>query len=996
MKRLLAFCFLLSALCLPAAASTVWMDLGNATLAGLTNRRVVWTPPGVTSADGRVIVGDTISFLLTNSVFISNVVAGVYSVEVQGPPRSSRFSLSVFDTNGVINAADILVASTNSPGAGEVAYSTLVSDARYLRGTTPASPLAVPATVVTPPDGIAPPWTIYRTANGYASGVDLTTLDGDRDVTMYVDHLNGAEENDGLTWATAKEKVAHVISATYGQSKRIYLSAGTHSMPTGATFTNHVSLISTGGVVTLGVVRVMNYADAFVSGVDFDGGIGWITAAASNRFTCVDSRFYNSASNGVNVRVNAGQIYMLRCDSFTNALDGFNYHLDTSASSAVVLEENCAGFGSNVGASNNGSSAHDNVSIVRLNGSYWGNYAYNVIDIDNGWSWNLGVSAGASYGDNDVAFAAGLSGDTMRMVLEDCTRLGQSTLAYIFGTGPTIEIRRPTAPVYGSTGTGTGDGGNTNLSLSQTITKVGYLAADAGQYGATLGSEAGRYAGETLGMVALSPYAFLYATNATYGIAIGYASAQYNEDGRQSLNLGVISARFARDNYYSLNAGYGAGQMATNNNRSINLGPWSGTNANNRLWIETQASEFGGVTHPLIYGEFDRRFLRFGANVTVMSNFTAAGSGTFNSIGAYTASIPLVTGTNFRGASIEGGPHHDFTLGSTQTTNIVVAASNAAFTGTITGNASGLTNISATNIAGTFPIDSPVLGNALESYVAPVAEGGAFIVLSDERFLQCTLDGSVLTNLNASALASGTVSPARMATNSASDGKMLFATSATSAKWDTAPAGGPAALTNAETRNVVLLGSTNFLGTNVGIGTASAGTLTATSVAGNGGLLTNLNGTAVTGVVATATSAVNSTNFFGTLTAAQVTNALPATLTNSTTGNATTATSATSSANSTNLYGIHYAKIKALFSTNYTATAGEVLFCSGTNQIITLPNATNSATVGGTMVTIIAASSTASVIVTNANGVQTILGGLSQTVPATNRLTVITDSLNWW
>lgn len=87
---------------------------------------------------------------------------------------------------------------------------------------------------------------------------------------------------------------------------------------------------------------------------------------------------------------------------------------------------------------------------------------------------------------------------------------------------------------------------------------------------------------------------------------------------------------------------------------------------------------------------------------------------------------------------------------------------------------------------------------------------------------------------------------------------------------------------------------------------------------------------------------------------------------------------------------------RAAFSTNYSvATTDSVLFCTGTNQVITLLNATNSTPVGR-MLTIVAASTTGSVIVTNANGVQTILGGLSVSVPSTNRLTVVCDGSNWW
>ena len=90
-------------------------------------------------------------------------------------------------------------------------------------------------------------------------------------------------------------------------------------------------------------------------------------------------------------------------------------------------------------------------------------------------------------------------------------------------------------------------------------------------------------------------------------------------------------------------------------------------------------------------------------------------------------------------------------------------------------------------------------------------------------------------------------------------------------------------------------------------------------------------------------------------------------------------------------------RIKVGFSTNYTATmANDVLFCTGTNQVITLLDATNAATTPGKMLTIVAASTTGSVTVTNANGAQTILGAASFTVTATNRLTVISDGFNWW
>jgi len=89
--------------------------------------------------------------------------------------------------------------------------------------------------------------------------------------------------------------------------------------------------------------------------------------------------------------------------------------------------------------------------------------------------------------------------------------------------------------------------------------------------------------------------------------------------------------------------------------------------------------------------------------------------------------------------------------------------------------------------------------------------------------------------------------------------------------------------------------------------------------------------------------------------------------------------------------------VKGLFSTNYTcATSDAILFCTGTNQVITLLDATNAATITGKSFTIISASTTGSVIVTNANGVQTILGALQLAVPGTNKVTVVSNGSAWW
>lgn len=88
-------------------------------------------------------------------------------------------------------------------------------------------------------------------------------------------------------------------------------------------------------------------------------------------------------------------------------------------------------------------------------------------------------------------------------------------------------------------------------------------------------------------------------------------------------------------------------------------------------------------------------------------------------------------------------------------------------------------------------------------------------------------------------------------------------------------------------------------------------------------------------------------------------------------------------------------QVKGAFSTNYTAVlANAVLCCTGTNQLITLPDAATMPV--GKLFTVIAATTTGSAIVTNYNGSQTILGALSITVTSTNRLTVMSDGSNYW
>lgn len=89
--------------------------------------------------------------------------------------------------------------------------------------------------------------------------------------------------------------------------------------------------------------------------------------------------------------------------------------------------------------------------------------------------------------------------------------------------------------------------------------------------------------------------------------------------------------------------------------------------------------------------------------------------------------------------------------------------------------------------------------------------------------------------------------------------------------------------------------------------------------------------------------------------------------------------------------------VKQPFFTNYTATATDnVLLAYGTNQVITLPNATTT-TVGWNL-TVATTNENAIVILTNATGAQTIrtYNFLSYTNSGIGSASVINSGAHWW
>lgn len=115
-----------------AEGAQVFCELGDFQLLSVTNRKVLVRPVDADVSSTKTLVADPKVFDSGSGTFwISNMVSGNYTFEIQGPPASKRYNIFVPDTNGVLNVRSLLTAPTNGLPAGSVAWSITASDERY-------------------------------------------------------------------------------------------------------------------------------------------------------------------------------------------------------------------------------------------------------------------------------------------------------------------------------------------------------------------------------------------------------------------------------------------------------------------------------------------------------------------------------------------------------------------------------------------------------------------------------------------------------------------------------------------------------------------------------------------------------------------------------------------------------------------------------------------------------------------------------------------------
>lgn len=175
----------------------------------------------------------------------------------------------------------------------------------------------------------------------------------------------------------------------------------------------------------------------YLENIDF-WGYGepvYLNAAGLNAtFVSCSFRYSAESEDGLkvdNALTSSDLIICVDCDASYNAYDGFNYN-----GSALCIEIGCKGVWNgytNTNANDNGSTGHDDATVVRIMGVYRFNADRNIHDIESVHSWNVGCAIGdAQNGEVSGYNSAGvLSGrtsadDAARVYLEDCTFTGGS------------------------------------------------------------------------------------------------------------------------------------------------------------------------------------------------------------------------------------------------------------------------------------------------------------------------------------------------------------------------------------------------------------------------------------------------------------------------------------------------------------------------------------------------------------------------------------------
>lgn len=187
-------------------------------------------------------------------------------------------------------------------------------------------------------------------------------------------------------------------------------------------------------------------SDIYFENLNFIGGKHCVelNLNTDNNAYFKNCTFRNSSNTFNGLTVNGGNnIVLNNCLAINNSYDGFNYHIGKDGSKPTIVEIDCVGYangrdkGKNGVQSNNGSTIHEGLKAIRLNGTYAKNDGGNVADVNQGTqSWNLGCAAFESYQGKDFQTSSGAT-----MFLDNCIAYGSENSINVVDDTATTYIR---------------------------------------------------------------------------------------------------------------------------------------------------------------------------------------------------------------------------------------------------------------------------------------------------------------------------------------------------------------------------------------------------------------------------------------------------------------------------------------------------------------------------------------------------------------------------
>lgn len=219
---------------------------------------------------------------------------------------------------------------------------------------------------------------------------------------------DGNDTNNGLSVLTPKKTLAAALAVS--NVNTLIMLEGTYQsgvhFTAGMQITQAVNIIGVGNVIIDNIddrLPLRFYRSLYCENIHFKHGKNTVSSTldAADRIAC----FYKckfSESNKLNgLAVEGGTCYVVECEAYGNAYDGFNYHRSNSYINNCI-EIDCLSYNNGTydlndpsGQSSNASTSHDNSYIVRINGEYYACHGGVVADKDCNTA-NYGCRAGIS------------------------------------------------------------------------------------------------------------------------------------------------------------------------------------------------------------------------------------------------------------------------------------------------------------------------------------------------------------------------------------------------------------------------------------------------------------------------------------------------------------------------------------------------------------------------------------------------------------------------